>query len=390
LALLGIGALMLTAAAAGRGRTRMAGAALALAVGGASSAFGAPDLPGLALGAIGAALAVLCFGRPIGVAGGWAGVLLTGFIAAAVLQALAPPTAFLAAWPLTVAALAAAITSLAARRTMPSLAVLLIAGVLGLHWLLAFGHGLYQGLDQPELLAAIAWLSALTLWPLAQPAEDQKGARMAALAVILLGAIAVGVVRFDAPWSARHPQATHVAYYLDPIAGRALRISDAPNLPTWTRKVLAADGGKVERVKLPAYRRSEIWAAAAAPVKATPAKAELVRGEDGAYRLRLTPPPGARTILLSLKTDARLSDAAVNGHPVKLTKSTARILWEAPAEGVTLSFRAEGPGALELAHSSLIDQWPTDAKPLPARPADLMAFGTSGATIVGGARRFTW
>ena len=65
-------------------------------------------------------------------------------------------------------------------------------------------------------------------------------------------------------------------------------------------------------------------------------------------------------------------------------------MWEAPTEGLTLTFHAPSPGAIEIGYATVIDQWPADAKPLPARPADLMASGTSGATIVGGARKFTW
>ena len=390
LALLGVGALLLAAAAAGRGRTRLAGAVLALIAGGACSAFGQFDVVGLALGAVAAVLAVLSFGRPTRLAGAWAGVLAAGLLVAVTLQYAAPTTAFLVGWPLVLASLAAALTTLGARRTLTVLIVLTIAGVLGLSWLLAFGHGIYQGLDQPELLALIVWLAALALWPLAQPAEDQKGARMSALAVILLGAVAVAVVRLDPPWTARHPQATHVAYYLDREAARAYRISDARSLPAWTRGVLGADGGAVEKMKLPGLRRDGVWAAPAAVVAVPPGGMKFTRQPDGSYRLHLDA-PGARTLLLRLDAKTKLENAAVNGHPLKpFPGGSARINWEAPTEGLTLTFREAGPGAIDVKYSTVIDQWPAEAKPLPARPADLMAIGTSGATIVGGARRFTW
>ena len=152
-------------------------------------------------------------------------------------QALAAPTAFLIAWPLALAALAAALTGLASRKTLLTYGVLAATGALGVSWLLAFGHGLYLGLDMPELLAVIVWLAALLVWPLAQPAEDQKGARLAAMAVVLLGVVAVGIVRFDPPWTARHPRPTHIAYYVDSTTGVAWRFSDMPELPAWTRDV---------------------------------------------------------------------------------------------------------------------------------------------------------
>lgn len=390
LALLGVGALLLAAAAAGRGRMRIFGGALALIVGAACSAFGDFDAVGLSLGAAAAVLAVLSFGRPTRLPGAWAGVLATGLLVAIALQYAAPATAFLVGWPLALAALAAALTTLGARRTPPVLLVLALAGVLGVSWLLAFGHGVYQGLDLPELLAVIVWLCTLTLWPLAQPAEDQKGARMSAMAVVLLGVVAVLVVRFDPPWSARHPQITHVAYYLDREQGRALRISDAPDLPAWTRSVLGADGSSVEHMKLPGLRRDGVWAARAAPVAVPPGAMTFVRQPDGAYRLRLDT-PGARTLTLRIETTGEVMHAAVNGRPITPpTGGTARIVWEAPTDGLTLTFRAPSPGALQVGYAAVIDQWPAGAKPLPARPADLMAVGTSGATVVGGARRFTW
>lgn len=393
LALLGVGVLALAAAASGRGRTRLAGAVLVLAVGLGCSAFGAFDVVGLAIGAAGALLALLSFGRPASVAGAWAGVLLTGIIAAVVLQVLAPPTAFLVAWPLALAALAAALTALVSRRGLPTLAVLAIAGALGVSWLLSFGHGVYLGLDMPELLAAIVWLCALLLWPLAQPAEDQKGARMAAVAVILLGVVAVAIVRFDPPWTARHPQATHIAYYLEPEAGRALRISESPALADWTRQALAADGAPVQRVKLPAHYAPKLWAAKAAPVPAAPVAAEFARQPNGALRLLLTPPAGVRNLSLTINPRNRLTNVAINGRPLRMaTGSTGsfRVHWTGSDAPLSLTFRADGPGALQADYAAVIDHWPAGAKPLPPRPADLMAFGASDSTIIGGARRFTW
>lgn len=393
LALLGVGVLTMAAAASGRGRTRLAGGLLALGVGLASSAFGAFDMIGAVLGGLAALLAVASFGRPAGVSGSWAGVLILGLVAAIALQALAPPTAFLIAWPLALAALTAATTALAARRSLPTLVSLTLTGVVGVAWILGFAHGVFEGLDQPEMLGAFVWLAALAIWPLAQPPVDQKGSRLAAMAVVLLGVIAVGVVRFDPPWSARFPQATHVAYYVEPAGGRTLRVSDAPGLTAWTKAALTADGGTVEKLRLPALRRGEVWAAKAKPIAATPIKSELIAQPDGTHGLRLTPPPGARTLIISLKSESGLTGAAINGRPIKLApgKDGTRIFWEAPSgQPLTVTFQAPAPGALEAHYAAVIEQWPAEAKPLPARPADLMAWGASDATVVGGAQRFTW
>jgi Peptidase family M28 len=393
LALLAIGTLAMAAAAAGRGRSRIGAAALVLGLGAACSIFGALDVTALAVGGFGAALALLSFGRPTTLSGAWAGVLLTGFVVALALQVLAPPTAFLAAWPLTLATLAAALTGLASRRNLPQLAILALAGALGLAWLLAFAHGVYLGLDLPELLAVFVWLAALLLWPLTQPGEDRKGARLAAMAMVFLGVVAVGVVRFDPPWTARHPQATHIAYYVDTAKGLSWRFSDMPRLPAWTRDVLTSNGGKVQKLALPFLWREEAWAAPAQAVAATAPTAELTKDADGTQRLTVLPTPGARTLAMNVKTSAALTKVALNGAPVKLlgkAGDSAKFYWEVPENGLTLTFRSATPGTLDVSYSAVLDQWPADAAPLPPRPADLMAFGTSGATYVGGARKFSW
>jgi len=393
LALLGVGALAMAAAAAGRGRTRLGGAAFVLGLGAACSIFGSLDVPALTLGGVGAGLALSSFGRPATVAGAWTGVLVTGLLAAVALQILAPPTAFLVAWPLTLAALAGALTGLASRRSIMGYVVLTLAGALGVSWLLAFGHGIYLGLDMPELLAAIVWLSALLVWPLAQPGEDQKGARLAAMAVILLGVVAVAIARVDPPWTARHPRPAHIAYYVDSATGVAWRFSDMPTLPRWTREALTSDGGRIQKLKLPFLRSGEAWAAPARAAAVPPPVAELTKDSDGLMRLSIVPTPGARTLLINLKSTAAFNDVAVNGRPATLLQkpgASARIFWDGAGQGLTLTFRSAAPGAVEASYAALLDQWPTEAAPLPPRPADLTLFGSSGATFAGGARKFSW
>lgn len=393
LILLAVGALIIAASAAGRGRTRLATGLIVLGSGAACSAFGGWDPIGLGLGAAGAILATVSFGRPASAAGSWAGLLATGFLAALALQILAPPTAFLAAWPLTLAGLGAAITGMATKRSLPFLGVLAVLGAVGVSWLLGFGHGIFLGLDLPELLALIVWLSALLLWPLAHTGENEKGVRVTAVALIMLGFVLVAVVRLDPPWNARYPQATHAAYFVEPADGRASRISMTPDVPAWTREMLTADGGKIEQTTLPAGGRHKVWAAKAAPIQALPPSLSLTPQADGSQRLLVTPPPGARTLALVLRPSVKLTEATLNGRPVEALAApgaATRISWEAAPQGLELTFKATGPGALEVGYIATTEAWPADAKPLPARQADVMAFGASDATIVGGTQRLTW
>lgn len=393
LILLALGALIIAASAAGRGRTRLATGLIVLGSGAACSAFGGWDPVGLGLGAAGAILATVSFGRPASAAGSWAGLLATGFVAALALQILAPTTAFLAAWPLALAGLGAAVTAMGSKRGLPFLGVLAGVGAIGVGWLLGFGHGVFQGLDLPELLALIVWLSALLLWPLAHTGENEKGVRVTAVALIMLGFVLVAVIRLDPPWSARYPQATHAAYFMEPNTGGASRITMTSDVPDWTRQMLTADGGKVGEATLPAGWGGKVWAAKAAPIKATAPTLALTTQADGSQRLLVTPPPGARTLALVLRPSVKLTNATLNGRPVKelaAPGAKTRINWAGAPQGLELSFKAAGPGALEVGYIATTEAWPADAKPLPARPAEVMAFDASDVTIVGGTQRLTW
>ena len=393
LILLAIGALAIAASAAGRGRTRLATGLIVFGSGAACSAFGGLDPIGLGLGLAGTILATVSFGRPATAAGSWAGVLATGALAALALQILAPPTAFLAAWPLVLAGLGAAITGMGSKRSLLLLGLLAVLGAIGVSWLLSFGHGVFLGLDLPELLAVIVWLSALLLWPLAHTGENEKGVRVTAVALIMLGFVLVAVVRLDPPWNERYPRATHAAYFVEPGENRASRISMTPDIPDWTRQMLTADGGTITQITLPAGRRGKVWAARATPVTTPAPTLSLTSQTDGSQRLLVTPPPGARTLALVLRPSVKLSEATLNGRPVKALAAPGaetRINWEAAPQGLELSFKAPGPGALEVGYIAVTDGWPAGAAPLPSRPADVMGFDASDATIVGGSQRLTW
>lgn len=389
-----VGALLFVGAAAGRGRMRLAAGLLAIATGLGCSIFAGWDPIGAGIGAAGLVLALLSFGRPTSGPGAWAGVLLSGLVVAGAMQALAAPTAFLVAWPLTIGALAGALSAMGSRRSLPTLATIAVLGAVALAWVLGFGHGLYVGLDMPELLALIVWLAALLIWPLVQPLENEKNARTLGLAVLLLGFVVVQIVRLDPPWNARFPRATQVVYYLDLDAKRALRVSNTPDLTPWARSVLVADGGEITSQKLPVLWRRDVRAAAAKTVSAPAPALALAAQPDGVRTLRLTPPPGARVLALDLKTTAALSQVSLNGRPVKAMAKAGRwtrIRWQAAGpEGLTLSFRATAPGSLEARYASVTETWPAEARPLPPRPTDVMAFDISDSTIVAASQRFTW
>ncbi|MFN3513275.1 MAG: M20/M25/M40 family metallo-hydrolase, partial [Phenylobacterium sp.] len=346
LALLATGALLYASAAVGRGRTRLPAAALALAAGFGCSAFGGWDPIGAGLGGGAALLALASFGRPGGVAGVWSGLLLTGLAAGVALQILAPPAAFVVAWPLAVAGLAAAASAMGAARGVLIAAVLAVLTGLGISWILGYAHGVFLGLDMPELLAAFAWLAALVVWPLAQPGDHEKSARPAALIVIAAGLAGLALVRLDPPWTERHPKPVGAAYHVEPAAGRAHRVVFTPFPDDWTQAVLGADDGEVSQRRLTGFRRP-VAAAPAPVVDAQAPTVTLTRGEDGLLTLRAVPPAGARTLLVDLKASVPMTAATLDGRPVDMLQAPdqwARLRWIATPEGVVLVLRPSGPG----------------------------------------------
>lgn len=393
LLLIGAGAAVYAAATSGRGSSRFHAALLAAGAGAACCAFGL-DIPGLAIGGAGALVALFTFGRPAGIAGAWTGVLATAFVVAIAAQIAAAPTAFIVAWPLSVAALMGAATAMGSARA-PWVSLLLVVPVVAaLGWILGFGHGAFQGLDLVELLALICWLGALVAWPLAHGAPEGRDARMGALVAMLAGLAVTAVVHYVPPWSPRHPQATSALFVQDVDGGKAWRVSPTPSLAPWTETALKADGGAIGKTTLPVVNPFRpVFAAPAKSVAATPVQTSFVRQPDGSLLLTVTPPPNARGLSLNLRSGQKLTDTTINGRPIALFDQPGQwsILRFATApQGVTIGFRSIAGGALEVRWGAQTDDWPAEAKPLPPHDDKLMGFGDSGSLVAIGARRFTW
>jgi hypothetical protein len=391
LVLLGAGFLVYAAAEVGRGRRTAL--ILPLAAGLASSLFGGPDAFAGGLGAGAAVAALIGFGRPALVAGTWTGVLLTGLVLAGAAQALAPTAAPPLAWPLLLGAAGSAVSAAGARRGL--IATLLVGAValVGLTMAGVLGHLVYQGLDLPELLALPLFMAFLVALPLAQPHEDSHHGHGIGLLAIFVGLIVLAMVRWISPWTARHPQATYVAYVQDRDAGRAWRIAIAPGLDAWTRSVLQADGGQVVSRAFPPLLANPVKAAAATPVAADPPAFSLARGADGAVVLKATPPAGARVLELELRPTAEMGLLTLDGRTVPLAPKPGE--WThlravAIPQGVSIGFRPTGTGAIDIRWAAVSERWPTDAKPLPARTARQMPFDLSDSLVATGSQRLSW
>ena len=387
-----LGVTIYAVATSGRGSSRFQAALLVGAAGAAGSAFGL-DIPGLVLGGVGAVVALLAFGKPSGVAGGWTGVLLTAFVLAIGAQVAAAPTAFLIAWPLTIAAALGAISAMGSVRTGWMSLVLALPAAVALGWAMTYGHGIFQGLDMVEALAAICWLAALLIWPLAHGAPEGGDARLPALAAILLGFLVVAFIRYVPPWSERYPRATSVLYVQDLDSGKAQRIAKVPDLAPWAETALKADGGTIGKQTIPVVSARPVWAAPAQAVAATAPQMTFARQPDGSLALTVIPPAGARDLALDIRSGQKLSDTTLAGRPLPLLDQQGqwtRLRFRAVPQGVTVGFRSIAGGSLDVRYAAQTEDWPADAKPLPPHDAKLMGFDNSGSLAIVGARRFTW
>ena len=129
----------------------------------------------------------------------WLGLLLTGLGAGIALQLAAPLTAYLIAWPVLAASVAAAATGLGRHGRL----LLAVLGGAALGWIAVYFHFIALALDLPPALAVFAWLAALAVWPLLRPVPPKTW-----LLALLVMAALVGFLRFTDPWSPRHPRWT--------------------------------------------------------------------------------------------------------------------------------------------------------------------------------------
>ncbi|MDQ2860079.1 MAG: M20/M25/M40 family metallo-hydrolase [Pseudomonadota bacterium] len=321
-------------------------------------------------------------------AGVWTGLLLTALLGAAALQIAAPTIAFVIAWPLIAAALVSALTAAGeVRRPIGAgLGLIVIAVTLG--WLGGLFHGVLQGLDIPEAPAAIVWLAAVVLWPLAWPGPFERW-RLASGAGALIAGLAIALfMNVTSPWSPRHPQAAEPLYVVNAQSGRAWR-ADAVAPGAWSRAVLTADGGTIGALHLPGLAPS----IAAAPARAVSVSAPTIvvtRGIDGTVTLRAPWAANVLALRLDLRCDTLVTGAMVDGQPTPILNVPGHwthLRWQAAPEGLTVSFKPAGPGTLTMRWAQYLDGWPLAAIPLPPMPSDVMGWDMAASTVAVGARR---
>ena len=394
---LGVGGLAVTLLAfhgLRAGRFWIPAAALALVAGLGGGLLGGFNPVALGAGVLGAGLAFVLFRKPLHPWWAWFGLLALGLLLGVALQLAAAPAAFLVHWPL----LAAGVLLLViqhlgkgAADSLPSMMGAVLIGAAGLAWLLYLGHAVVIGVgaDLPAAPAVFVLLAALILFPLLY-AEDL--ARWAGVACVALVAGLVLFLRFGDPWSARHPQPTHVLYVAEPQAQRAWRASGLAEPDRWSEAVLKADGGQLRSGALEPIVRKGVFAPAT-PVAAPAPFAEVRREASGRVVLRLDPTPGARELTLWVRSPQPLTGLRVNGIPVKGQARAGRwtkIDWNGPRGGLEVIANTAPKGSVEARWAVSGDGWPQGAKPLPPRPADAAPWADSDSTVTIGTMQTRW
>jgi hypothetical protein len=432
---LALGSALIAIGGLTEGRRRLWALAIPLVVGALDWTVG-HWAAGAGLAAAAGVLAFFAYGKAVSPLSAAAGFLAAGFGLALIAQALAPPTAFLFTWPLAAVSLALAISALAGGLDRPgALAVNTIAGVLALGWLLLELHGVALGVGAaiPEALSVIAWLCALAVIPLL--AVTPGATRWGALAMIV-GAVLIAVIFVEkGTFTARHPRATDVMYVHDADTGKYWRVSLMDQLDPWSEQVLKADEGKIEKRMMPQLRDKPVFAALAAPagpknqpapstfmdVTQTSSDAALIHstGEFATNPREPLPFVGlghlnnvmssitiygphslqpSRT-LLGIRTTFPSPKVTVNDSPVGLLKKAggwSHFVWSQPEAPwparIPLIVRVATPGhgSAEVGYAVITPSWPSDAKPLPVRPKEAMAWSLSDSTVEIGTIKQSW
>jgi hypothetical protein len=390
LAVIAVGMLLLVPALLGRGERRWPLVLSALVGGLLCQLFGGWDLVGGGLAVVTAGLAAAVFGKPVKIEQAWGGVLLVGLVLSLALQALQPSVAVIVAWPLALAAVGALATDLGRDARMARILPLALLAAASGGWLAVYFHGVAQGLDLPAILGLFVLLAALAFWPLA--ARDGRRALWPALAMLAIGIILTGVVRFREPWTERHPMVTSVFHVSDTATGKAWRIATTPELDPWSRGVLTAEGGAVVKQEFLPFLRREVWAAPARGA-APPPPLTVARAPNGSVVVEGD--AGGRLVMIDVQSG--LADSiTVNGRAVQLeapatpvsgatlpNKVWTRLRWQGDPGPIRVVIPARGPA--EVRYAIVAEGWPAGSPPLPPRPKTIMPFDTSDSTVVTGA-----
>jgi hypothetical protein len=416
--LLGIGALM-------QGQRRLWALIVPIVLGAACYLIGR-DLIG-AGAAVGAALfATPAFGRPVRPWSVVGAFLKLALLIALIAQAFAPSAAFMIEWPLLLITTGVLIASFAGGLDRPvALLACGIAAVLCLGWALGEIHMLTLGVgaDLPAALGLFFWTAALAIVPLIAVTPRPISLSVFAFTAAI---VTLGVIVFDTPPTARYPRATEVMYVHDADTDRYYRTDLLQTLDPWTEQALKADSGKVRKRSLFPLAQDPVFVADAtgnvtartppphftchapngcsdpvihlvnAPYESLQPQLEAqdiqsVAGGDRHVLIDLWFGGENRRVILAVKSD-RPFKASLFGTPLSKPTKAGKwltvvwaqpplppgLLWIGGSQGLSLVL--PHGAKLEVRYAAVVPGWPKDAKPLPPRPGNVMAYSSSDST----------
>ena len=375
-----------------RGSPRVWIAAIPFALASLSGLIGMSDIMRAILGVTTAVLFAVVIGRPRDWRAAVLGLLLGALALALGLQAAAPQIAFLAAWPLLAGAAVAVLASMPAGPPAAHGVAAALAAVVGLGWTWRMAVPMFDGLGitTPELLGLFAGLTAVVAAPLLGRAVEGRSGAWGAAAAFVAGVVLLGFVGMRDYASPRTPQPSHVWHVTDAATGEARLVSAREELDAWTRGVMSAYG-RLEREHGDALFVEDPWTVPAG--RATPQFAPVFAASRAGDIVTFAYADGgaARDVRMALDFDTPPTEVTINGQPAKgfAAKGEAELRWHGRS-GVKITFRAPGPGKATVRWTALADGWPADARPLPPRPADVMAQGSSDSTVVTGRTALSW
>ena len=201
--------------------------------------------------------------------------------------------------------------------------------------------------------------------------------------VLALGPI--GFIRVAQPWDARHPRPTHVVFAADIDHHRFLRATGIPKPDAWTLSALPGDGGPVKQRPLEPILGQNL-SAGAWPVTVERPVYAILPLTGGRTTIRLASAGArARQLAVDVKTSGSFVDARINGLPASFADKPGRwthIVWDAPSDGLVVSFATKPATHLQTRYGVVIDGWPRDAPALPRRPANAMPWQNSDTTVL--------
>lgn len=315
----------------------------------------------------------------------WLGALILLLVIAIALQIFATATGFIMAWPLVMAAVSFALfVLLSPRSELAALMVATAVGVLGAAQAAEWGGQIFTalGVNLPVLLAALVLPTAALLWPsIVQLLGSPWRHRLSAL--LLAGGLASVLAARWLPADAGHPHPTEAFFVAGPTPQDFRRVADFQRLDQWSRAVLEADGGAIEKKDFAPFLRGPVWSAQA---KAAPVPLPTISAERqaGNVVLRLKPGNAGRELRLFVRPSVDVKGASFDGVPVQMPLAAGE--WStfgfvAPSSGgVSLNFPAATKGRIEVKLAEVADGWPAGTI-VPERPASLMPWRYSDITV---------